>query len=135
MSNSIIRAVLETRLKAWADAQVPKIPVAFEGASFNKQSSGGFLQPIILPNGTINNDLSGKRKTHFGIFEVRCWYPSGSGMGQAEKLSNSIINLFPLLPKTGSVSVENTPYTEKPQIEESGWIVVPVLIFYRYEGM
>lgn len=134
MSNSIIRAVLETRLKAWADAQVPKIPFAPQGASFTKPNSGGFLEPILLPNGTINNDLSGKRKTHIGIFEVRCWYPSGKGMGDVEKLSNSIINLFPLLPKIGSVSIENTPYAEQPELDTSGWIIVPVMIMYRYEA-
>jgi hypothetical protein len=134
MSNSVIRAELETRLKAWADAQVPKIPIAPQGASFTKPLSGGFLEPLLLPNGTINNDLSGKRKTHVGIFEVRCWSPSGRGMGDVEKLSNNVINLFPLLPKTGSVSVENTPYSERPEFDTSGWIIVPVLILYRYES-
>ena len=135
MSNSIIRAALETRLKAWADAQVPKIPFAAEGASFTKPSSGGFLQPTLLPNGTVNNDLSGTRKTYIGIFDVRCWYPSGRGMGEVEKMSNSIINLFPLIPKTGGVSIENTPYAEHPELDTSGWIIVPVMIMYRYEAL
>lgn len=133
MSNSTIRSVLETRLKAWADAQVPKIPIAFEGVSFSKPASGPYLEPLLIPNGTANNELSGQRKTLIGIFEVKCWYPSGKGMGGVEQLSNSIINLFPMLPKMGSVSVENTPYAEHPQFDESGWIIVPVLVMYRYE--
>ena len=134
MSNSIIRSILETRLKSWADAQVPKILFAAEGASFTKPTSGGFVQPVLLPNGTLNNDLSGKRKTHVGIFEVRCWYPSGKGMREAEKLADNVINLFPLLPKIGSVSIENTPYAEQPELDISGWIIVPVMIMYRYEA-
>lgn len=134
MSNAIIRSVLETKLKAWADAQVPKVPIAFEGASFSKPTSDFYVEPILIPNVTINQELSGKRKTSFGIFEVRCWHTSGRGMGGVEKLSSEIINLFPFLPKIGKVSIENTPYAERPEFDESGWVIVPVLIFYRYES-
>ena len=82
----------------------------------------------------MNNELSGSRKTHLGILEVRCWCPSGKGMGAVEQLSNSIINLFPLLPKVGGVSVEKTPYAEDYLLDEAGWVIVPVLVFYRYES-
>lgn len=133
MGNSTIRSILETQLKTWADAQVPKIPIAFEGNSFTKPPTGGFVEPILIPNVTVNNDLSGKRKTYHGIFEVRCWHPSGKGMGGVEKLATRIINLFPLLPKSGNLSVENTPYAEQPDFDAAGWIIVPVLILYRYE--
>jgi len=135
MSNSIIRSALETKLKTWADAQVPKIPVAFEGIAFSKPSSGAYIEPLLIPNVTSNNELSGRRKTLLGIFEVRCWHPSGRGMGGVEQLVNNVISLFPLLPKIGSVSIENTPHAEHPIIDESGWIIVPVLIFYRYESL
>lgn len=133
MSNALIRGAFESRLKVWADAQVPRIPIAFEGTSFIRPASGAYIEPLLAPNVTINNDLSGQRKTHRGIFEVRCWYPSGVGMGGVEKLSSNIINLFPMLPKIGKLSVENTPYAEHSSIDDSGWIIVPVLIFYRYE--
>ena len=133
MSNSIIRSVLETQLKTWADSQTPKIPIAFEGNSFSKPTAGGFLEPTLLPNLTLNNDLSGQRKTYYGIFEVKCWYPRGKGMGAVEKLCSSIIDLFPLLPKTSSVSVEYTPHAEQPQFDDAGWIIVPVMIMYRHE--
>lgn len=134
MSNAIIRAALETRLKTWADAQTTKIPIAFEGASFTKPSTGPYLQPLLIPNITMDANISCTRKTLYGMFEVACWYPSGRGMGGVEQLTQSIINLFPVLPKIGSVSVENTPYAERPFIDDSGWIIVPVVIMYRYES-
>lgn len=134
MSNQTVRVALETRLKAWADAQVPKIPIAFEGSPFTKPSSSAYLEPILMPNTTVHSELAGKRKTSIGIFEVRCWYPSGRGMGGVEQLANNIVNLFPMLPKTGNVSIENSPYAEHPQFDESGWIIVPVLVFYRHES-
>jgi hypothetical protein len=134
MSNSLIRAALETRLKAWADAQVPRIPIAFESVSFSKPSSGVYLEPVLLPNVTVNSELSGSRHTYLGIFEVRCWCPVGSGMGIVDKLASDVIQLFPILPKVGNVSIENTPYAERPQYDEAGWVIVPVLMFYRYES-
>jgi hypothetical protein len=134
MSNSIIRAALESRLKTWADAQVPKIPIAFESVSFTKPAAGLYIEPLLLPNVTSNNELSGTRQTHLGIFEVRCWGPTGNGMGAVEKLANNIVKLFPILPKVGSVSVENTPYSERPQHDAAGWVILPVLVFYRYEA-
>ena len=133
MSNALIRKAFESKLKTWADAQVPKIPIAFEGASFSKPNSGAYIEPVLIPNVTINNELSGKRTTLLGIFEVRCWHPSGTGMGGVEQLASSIINLFPLLPKVGRVSVESTPHSEQPSFDDAGWIIVPVLIFYRFE--
>jgi hypothetical protein len=133
MSNSTIRSTLETKLKVWADAQSPKIPVAFEGVSFNKPATGPYLEPLLIPNITSHNELSGQRTTRIGIFEVRCWWPSGKGMGGVEQLADKVATLFPMLPKVGSVSIENTPYAEHPQFDESGWIIVPVLVMYRYE--
>lgn len=134
MSNPIIRAALETRLKAWADAQVPKIPIAFEGVPFSKPTTGPYIEPLLLPNVTSNTELSGRRQTHLGIFEVRCWCPTGNGMGVVERLASNVIKLFPILPKLGSVSIENTPYSERPQFDDAGWVIVPVLVFYRYES-
>jgi hypothetical protein len=134
MSNAIIRATLESRLKAWADSQTPKIPIAFEGAPFTKPTTGAYLQPLLIPNITLNSDLSGKRNTLLGIFEVNCWIQSGRGMGGVEQIVNNIVNLFPVVPKTGNVSVENTPHAERPMVDDSGWIIVPVVIMYRYEN-
>jgi hypothetical protein len=133
MSNKIIRAELETRLKTWADAQNPKVPIAFEGASFTKPSAGQFLEPILIPNITLNREVSGTRKTLIGLFQVNCWAKAGSGMGAAEQLAQSVIDLFPLLPKTGLVSIEKTPYASAPMPDSAGWLVIPVTIQYRME--
>ena len=133
MSNAKIRAELETRLKTWADAQTPQIPIAFQGVSFTKPADGSpYLEPILLPNPTLNKTVDGKRKTYIGIFQVNCWAQSGRGMGPVESLAQSVINLFPLLPKTGSVSIEQTPAADSPLLD-NGWLVVPVTIKYRME--
>jgi hypothetical protein len=133
MSNSIIRAELETRLKAWADAQVPKVPIAFEGVSFTKPNDGVFLEAFLIPSITLDTAVDGSRQRLLGMFQVNCWARSGKGMRQVEALAQSIINLFPLLPKTGAVSIEKTPNAESHILDSAGWIIVPVTISYRFE--
>lgn len=133
MSNAVIRAELESRLKTWADAQNPQVPIAFQNAAFTKPSSGPYLEAWLLPGPTLNKTVDGSRKTYIGIFQINCWAKSGNGMGVVEQLSQSVINLFPMLPKTGSVSIEKTPEAERPIPDDAGWVIVPVTIQYRME--
>lgn len=135
MSNQIVAAFFEGRLKTWADAQVPPVPVAYENVAFTKPDDGTpWLESFLIPNLTMNNEVTGRRKTHLGLFQVNVWVPKGEGMGRGRALSNSIINLFPLLPKVGAVSVEETPSATRPLDGDSNWVIVPVLIKYRYES-
>lgn len=135
MSNSIIRAELATKLKTWADAQDPPIAIAFENVPFTKPGNPGvpFLETNLLPNFTSNNEVSGSRKTYIGIFQVNCWGLYGNGMRKVETMAESIVNLYPLLPKSGPVSIEQTPSVEKPILDTTGWVIVPVTIKYRME--
>lgn len=134
MSNSIIRAELETRLKAWADAQTPKVPIAFENVPFVKPLDGVYLEAFLVPNITLDVAVDGSRQRHLGIFQVNCWAKSGKGMRQVEKLAQDVIDLFPLLPKVGVVSVDRTPVAESRLMDSAGWVIVPVTIPYRYEA-
>lgn len=134
MSNKIIRAELESRLKVWADAQTPKIPVAFENVTFTKPTDGVYLQTFLLPTATLDVDVAATRKRRIGIFQVNCWARAGKGMGQVETLAQNIIDLFPILPKTGSVSIERTPYASDSMPDDSGWVIVPVTVEYRHES-
>lgn len=134
MSNKIIRAELETRLKVWADAQTPKIPVAFEGVTFTKPTDGVYLATFLLPTETIDVDVSATRKRRIGIFQINCWARAGKGMGQVETLAQNIIDLFPIIPKVGTVSVERTPYANDAIPDDSGWMIVPVTVEYRHES-
>lgn len=134
MSNSVIRAELETRLKAWADAQNPAVPIAFQGVAFTKPTTGPYMEAYLIPGPTLNKELSGARKTYIGLFQVNCCVPSGKGAGPAEALAASVVDLFPMLPKTGLVSIDQTPSAERPIPDNAGWLIVPVTIKYRMEA-
>lgn len=129
-----IRSELEGRLKSWADSQLPKIPIAFEGFALNKPSSGLFLQPFLLPAMTQNPTVDANRTRELGIFHVNCWGLDGQGLGRVDDLANEIIKLFPVLPKVGTVSIERTPSKHQPMYD-SGWVIIPVVVYYRKEGI
>lgn len=132
MSVPTIRAALESRLKSWADTQ--GIPIAFQNMAFTK-GSVPFLEAILIPNQTLNRDVAAAHERHLGFFQVNCWAPRGTGMGQAEALASSVKALYPVVPKTGSVSVESPPKIDQALPDSSGaWVIVPVLIQYRYEA-
>lgn len=133
MSNSLIRKELEGRLAAWANAQTPKIPIAFENTPFTKPAAGIFLEAFLIPAITLDRDTAGKGKRYLGMFQVNCWARSGRGMAEADSLAVSVINLFPLLPKQGNVSIDSTPYAENSIQDPAGWVITPVTIKYRYE--
>lgn len=133
MSNSIIRAALETTLLNWAAAQNPVIPVAKENSSFTKPTSGVFLECFVLPSNVINPTIDGIRKRYLGIFQVNVWVPSGGGSMTATSVAQNIVDLFPVIPK-GVVSIEKTPSIEKSLLDTSGWFVTPVTIQYRFES-
>lgn len=134
MSTTAVRAALETRLKTWADAQSPKIPIAFQNVTFNKPTSGTYLEAILIPNYTFNREVSGQHHTDLGMFQVNCWSKVGEGMGKAELLAQQVRDLYPLIPKNMSVSIEQTPSIDNPIQDPSGWVAVPVLIKYRFEA-
>jgi hypothetical protein len=136
MSLEVIRAELETKVKAWADAQTPPIPVAFENVGYTKPADGQtpFLETFTIPNTTMNKEVSGSRKTYLGIFQVNCWAPKNAGTNPVNTLAQSIIDLFPLVPKTGSVSIEQTPSAGRLTMDDSNWVIRPVMIRYRYEA-
>lgn len=134
MSIPTIRAALESRLKTWADAQNPPIKISFQGVGFQKPATK-FLECMLLPNMAMSRDLAASHERHLGFFQINCWAPVGSGMGQAESLAENVKSLFPVIPKTGTVSVESPPKIDNAILDSSGnWVIVPVIISYRYEA-
>ena len=132
MSIALIRSELETRLSAWANSFNPVIPVAWEGIDFQIPSSGVYVEPFILPATTINPTVDGGRKRYTGYFQVNIHVKDNSGTKKLNELSDSLVNYFPIVPKTGNVSIERTPSIGRG-ITDNGWRIVPVSIPYRME--
>ncbi len=129
MSNLAIRSAFHSRVLGVATAL--SVPVAWEGVEFKKPTTA-WLEPFIVPSSSLEKTLKISRTTFYGWFQVNIWVPAGKGTKQAETIAQSIIDAFPVLPKSGVFSVETSP-TISPPLYESGWLILPVMIKYRHE--
>ena len=131
MSVSMVRSELEQRLSTWANSFNPVIPVAWENVAFELPDDQ-YVQPFLIPATTINPTVDANRKRYIGIFQINVYVKSGGGTKKINELVDSLINYFPVVPKTGNVSIEQTPYSSVGTTVD-GWRVVPVSIPYRME--
>lgn len=130
-----IRSELETRLQAFANSYSPALAIAWEGVAFTKPSPAvPFLQPTLTSSSTINVTTDGTRIRILGNFMVNVWCPDNKGSKTNDDISSALVSAFPIVPKTGNVSIEQTPNSSQAVVDSSGWRITPVTIKYRYEG-
>lgn len=96
MSDRVIRSLFEVRLKAWAAARVPPLPIASEDYAFTSPADGSpFLRAFLLPANTTSEDLEGKHTAYRGVFQVSVVTKAGQGRSSAELIAEEIASLFP----------------------------------------
>lgn len=134
MSTAIVRAALEEKIRAWAESKTPEVPVAYQNRPFTKPDSGLWVECFLIPNTNVARNVRAVQYRMLGIFEVHVWIKKGArnGMIDAEAMAEEIKNLFPIVPK-GTVSIEQIPTIGRSISDSSGWVIVPILIPYRYE--
>jgi len=133
MSDALVRAAFETRLKAWADAQVPPIQVAYQNVTLTPPT-GRYARCHLIPAPTLSEDWAGEHRLRRGIFQVDLCMPNGTGPGAATTLVQSLDAAFPLTgPMTqGSIQVYLlSPMSQGPALQEPDHYVVPVSCTYR----
>jgi pyruvate/2-oxoglutarate/acetoin dehydrogenase E1 component len=128
-----IRSELETRLKTFADAQIPPIPVAWEGQPFTPPANGAFFEVKMLASTRVAHSISAENVRTRGNFQVNVVVRDGVGSKVADDLAESVIALYPMLPKTGTVSVEQPPQ-KSAAILSLDKRVIAVTVNYRQES-
>ncbi len=130
---TVVRQELTVRVQALA--QTLAIPVAYENNTFTKPINyGSFLEMFIIPAATIDWATSGLRQREVGLMQINIWCKTGNGTAAADAIFDGIKTAFPLVPKTGQVSIEATPSMKTAIIDSSGYRIVPVIIPYRLEA-
>ncbi|EJM92408.1 phage tail terminator-like protein [Pseudomonas sp. GM67] len=135
MSDKIIRSLFEGRLKTWATARVPALPIAYEDVDFTPPADGSpYLQAFLLPANTTSEDLEGKHTAYRGVFQVSVVTKAGSGRGAAESIADEIAALFPnnlaLTKTTFTVYVRSPMATASPQQGDTT-TTLPLSFTYR----
>lgn len=136
MSIQTIRAALEARLKAFADAQIPALAIAWQNVAFKPAPGVAYLRATLLPAGTLNPSLGMQHMRYVGLLQVSVVGVPGSGPAAAESIANGLEDHFPRglrLTQSGLViSITNTP-SIAPAQQEPDRFVIPVSVPYRCE--
>lgn len=128
-----IRQELEQRIAAVASSLIPPIPVVYEDVPFTKPTTSPFVECFLTPSVTKDVTVDGTRQRELGTLQINIWVPSGKGAATGERLAQAFISAFPIVPKTGSVSIEQTPYMSRAITDVSGWRIIPITTSYRRE--
>lgn len=130
-----IRQELETKLATFAAAQSPAIPVAYENVSFTRPDSGLWLECYLMSGPTVVATLDASTNRERGIWCVNCWGKLNTGAGKIEALVAQIIKLYPVLPKVGTVSIEQPGTNSRMNVTSDGWACIQVSFPYRVESL
>jgi Bacteriophage related domain of unknown function len=131
MSQAIVRKSFETRLKTWADAQTPAIPVAWQNVAFNPPA-GRYVRAFLLPAETQSRMIERTDRELAGVFQVSLCLPLDKGAGSSETLTASLDAAFSDRHVQDGVTVWLTrPFSASPAIQEPDRYVAPVSAEYR----
>jgi hypothetical protein len=128
-----VKVELQKRLTDWATTQ--SIPVAKENVPFTKPSSstGKYLEVMFLNSSVITPHLAGLGEREFGIMQINVCVPQGQGAGPGDALVANVKTLYPVVPKTGTVSVERPVQVSQAFTRDDGFRVIPLTVYYRQE--
>ena len=129
MTQRTLRKEIEDKVAAWAATK--SIPIAYENVTFVKPSTT-FVELYIIPATTVNHTVAAKRATLYGIVQFNIYCKSGEGTKKSEDIAQELIDLFPVVPKVGTVSIAQTGKIMN-SFYDSQWRVLPVSFRYRQE--
>jgi len=135
MSEDRIRAVLESRLASWADAN--GLPVIWQNAGADIPTVD-HLRAYLMPAETRSIDLKKVMRNYRGVFQVSVFTKPGVGPGRADRLAKALDDLFQVaIPMTSNgLTVRVTsPMSAKPAMPGTDWYSVPVSCRYSAEDM
>lgn len=134
MSAKRIRALYEGRLKTWAAARVPALPVSYENVPYTPTTGSTYLKCFLLPATTTSEDLAGALTTYRGVFQVSVCAPINKGAGAALGIADELAALFVVnarLTATGFTVQQITPCSVAPALQDDTHYIVPVSFTYR----
>lgn len=134
---SDIREAFETRIAAFAAAQTPAMPVAWENVTFAPSPAIAYLQCFMMPAPTQNPWMGVTANRLVGIFQINVYGIQDEGAGPTEQIADALIALFPRgtgMQQNGvTVNIDYTPTRAKGMSDPRGFFFIPVRIRYRQD--
>lgn len=96
MSRARIRKLFESRLKTWADAESPAVPIAWENTNFDPPKDRPWMRCTLIPADTGSDFVEGTDRRYVGLLALSLFVPRGHGAGPAEAVVAELESLFPM---------------------------------------
>lgn len=96
MSQARIRKLFEARLSAWAAAETPAVPIAFENTNFDPPKDGPWMRCTLIPADTSSEYVEGTDRRYIGVLALNLFIPRGQGAGPAEAIVAKLETLLPV---------------------------------------
>lgn len=132
--NSDIREAFETRIAAFAAAQVPPLPVAWENTTYTPSPSTAYLRCAMLPATTQNPSMGAPHVRLVGLYQVNVYGIQDQGPAGAEAIADAIIALFPrggMVQNGVTINIDTTGWRSQGLNDDNGFYFVPVRVRYR----
>lgn len=124
------RSEIEGRFAAVAASL--NLPVAYQNVTFVKPQNGKWLEFFMLASASKNRSVDGLHYVVRGAFQINVYGPLNTGLGALDSIVSNIINAFPVVPKVGTVSIEQ-PLTDMPALIVASSIMIPIRGSFRVE--
>ena len=134
--NSDIREAFETRINAFAAAQTPALPVAWENVTYSPSPQVAYLRAAMLPGTTQNPWQNTQNQRLVGLYQVNVYAVQDAGPAAAEALADAIIALFPRgsMTQNGTIiNIDTAGWRTQGLNDENGFFFIPVRIRYRQD--
>lgn len=137
MTDQLVRALIETRLRNWADDN--DLPVEWEDVGFTPPATA-YIKFNLLPAQTRSDDLAGKFRTWSGVAQITICVPAGNGPAIASQYVAGLDALFPCSlniasnPQADGIDltvVVMTPVTARAGFADKAHWLVPADFQYR----
>lgn len=129
-----IRSELETILINWCQSQSPPIKIALENVPFIKPpATEVYLEVYFLTSATVAPDVAATRERERGVMQINICSPQSIGSSKSDEVAQFIKQLYPIVPKSGTVSIEKPINVMQGMARIDGTWVVGLRITYRQE--
>lgn len=131
MTQQIVRRAFETRVAAWAAAQSPALPIAWENAAFDPQPER-YARFNLLPAPTLSLTLDRYHRQFSGVVQVTLVMPRGVGPNAADTLATLLDEHFPgaSFEQDGIRVYITRPFSPAAGLQDTDRVAVPLSAAY-----